>query len=103
MAGLEMRRPVPPCACSAPVLTPPAPPRVVDPGEPVIIAWVGNILDPLATRQVCTIKAGATLGDALRVFVPLARPALKLWPASTAIFCRRPGMTLCCFPATAWR
>lgn len=72
MAGLEMRRPGPPCACSAPVLTPPAPPRVVDPGEPVIIAWVGNILDPLATRQVCTIKAGATLGDALRVFVPLA-------------------------------
>lgn len=56
----------------------PALPRVVRSDAPVTVAWVGNILDPIASRKLITVQPGSTLGDALRAFVPLAPPGFEV-------------------------
>lgn len=92
-----MRRTGADSACPAPVLAPPGG-RVVSTAEPVVIAWVRNILDPVATRQVCTIKAGSTLGNALRVFVPLAPPGFEVVACLNGEFLPTPRHDLVLLP-----
>lgn len=50
----------------------------VRPDAPVTVAWVANILDPVASRQIMTAAAGSTLGQALQRFVPLAPAGFEI-------------------------
>lgn len=67
-----------PCPISRRRRPRPAAPALVRPDAPVTVAWVANILDPVASRQIMTAAAGSTLGQALRRFVPLAPAGFEI-------------------------